>query len=86
MAQLEGTVLLVTKKAACLRKDQTTRKETAEGEKLLPDKYLGIVELGYEKTTMQSHGHELGVITKAIRSWCPCVAGRGLCVRLGMVL
>ena len=44
MAQLEGTVLLVTKKAACLRKDQTTRKETAEGKKLLPGKYLGIIE------------------------------------------
>ena len=55
MAVLEGTVLLVTKQAACLKKYQTTRKETTGGEKLLPDKYLGIVELGYEKTAMQSH-------------------------------
>ena len=38
MAVLEGTVLLVTKQAACLKKYQKTRKETAGGEKLLPDK------------------------------------------------
>jgi hypothetical protein len=68
MAVLEGTMLLVTKQAACLQKDQTTRKEAAEGEKLLPDKYLGIVELDYEKTAMQTHEHELGVISKAMRS------------------
>jgi hypothetical protein len=78
---LDCTVLLVIKEAARLRKDQTTRKENADGEKLLPDRYLRIVELGYEKMTMQSHRHELGVITKAMRSWCSCVAGRGLCVR-----
>jgi hypothetical protein len=66
MAVLESTVLLATKQAACLRKDQTTRKETVGGEKLLPGEYLGILDLGYEKTTMKSHWHELGVVTKAM--------------------
>jgi len=37
-----------------------------EGEKLLSNEYLGILELGYEKTTVKSHGHELGVITKVM--------------------
>jgi hypothetical protein len=86
MALLDDTVLLVTKQAASLRKDQTTRKETEAGEKPLPDEYLVILELGYEKTTVESHGHELGVITKVLRSWCPCTAGRSLCVHRGMAL
>ena len=36
VALLQHTTLLVTKQAASLRKDQTTRKETGEGEKPLP--------------------------------------------------
>ena len=86
VALLQHTTLLVTKQAASLRKDQTTRKETDDGEKPLPEEYLCIVELETERTTMESHGHELGIITRPLRPWCPCPAGRGLCVHKGMAL
>ena len=86
VALLQHTTLLVTKQAASLRKDQTTRKETDDGEKPLPEEYLCIVELETERTTMESHGHELGIVTRPLRSRCPCPAGRGLCVHRGMAL
>ena len=82
----DGRVFLVSKQRASLSKDEKTRNQTDKGEKPLPVEYLVLMELGWQETTAEHHGHNLGILVSIMRSWCPCTAGRGSCVHRGMAL
>jgi 5'-3' exonuclease len=82
----DEAIIIVSKQRASLKKDESTRKDTAEGEKPLPGEYTSYLELHTKPTTLDDDGHTLGVVRGVGRSWCPCCAGRASCVHLGMAL
>lgn len=82
----DHTLIIVSKQRASLSKDEATRKDTAAGEKPLAEEYLTFLELKVKSTDVANHGHSLGVVTGIGRHWCPCTAGRALCVHVGMAL
>ena len=69
-----GHLYIVSKQRASLRKDESTRKETAAGEKPFSEEYLVFIELSIGRTEMSTHGHTLGIVTGIGRHWCPCTA------------
>lgn len=77
-----GTAILLSMQSASLTKDESTRKETPEGEK--PDhlQYVVITEVRVEQTL----DHPLGLATQVLRKWCMCKAGESVCVHQGMNL
>lgn len=78
--------ILITKQNASLTKDETTRKDTPDGEKPLAQQYPCILELEVVPTTENDDGHTLGKVVRVRYSWCRCKAGAGACVHKGMAL
>ena len=68
-------------------RDEKTRLKTAPGEKPKLAKYLVMVQVSVEPTTIESHGHTLGAVGHVMRSYCAsCKAGCGMCYHRGLAL
>ena len=78
---------VVSKQRASQVRDEKTRNQTAFGEKPKLAEYLVMMQLMVEPTTMESHGHTLGVVTRVMRSYCAaCKAGGGMCYHRSSLL
>ncbi|KAL7525604.1 hypothetical protein ACHAWF_004185 [Thalassiosira exigua] len=54
---------IVSKQVASQNHDQKTRNKTAPGEKPLTSEYLVMMQVMVQATTVESHGHTLGIIS-----------------------
>ncbi|KAL7552027.1 hypothetical protein ACHAWF_017125 [Thalassiosira exigua] len=81
------SLYILSKQVASQVRDAKTRKKTAHGEKPLSSEYLVMMQLLVSATTVESHGHTLGIISRIMRSYCgSCVAGCGMCYHRGALL
>ncbi|KAL7523537.1 hypothetical protein ACHAWF_000560, partial [Thalassiosira exigua] len=81
------SMYIVSKHVASQNHDQKTRNKTAPGEKPLASEYLVMVQVMVQRTTVESHGHTLGIISHMMRSYCAaCCAGCGMCYHRASLL
>lgn len=74
------SLYILSKQRASQKHDEKTRNKTEHGEQAKFAEYLVILQLSVEKTTVRSHGHDLGVFMHVMRSYCAsCKAGCGMC-------
>ena len=75
-----GSIYIVSKQWASQVRDEATRNQTGFGEKPKMAEYLVMMQLMVKPTTVESHGHTLGRVTRIMRSYCAsCKAGGGMC-------
>ncbi|EJK64607.1 hypothetical protein THAOC_14644, partial [Thalassiosira oceanica] len=74
------SIYILSKQVASMKHDEKTRTKTDPGEKPKRSEYLVLVQILIEPTTIDSHGHTLGICIRIMRSYCAaCKAGCGLC-------
>ena len=72
-------MFIISKQRASQVRDEKTRNKTAPGEKPKLAEYLVMIQLLVQPTTIESHGHTLGIMTHVMRSYCAtCKAGCGM--------
>ncbi|KAL7554211.1 hypothetical protein ACHAWF_017633 [Thalassiosira exigua] len=82
-----ASVYILSKQNASQTRDEKTRSKTAPGEKPKLAQYLVAVQLLVRPTTVDSHGHTLGVVDRVMRSYCAaCKAGCGMCYHRAALL
>ena len=80
IARADNSVIILSKQRASMSKDETTRKLTDNGERPMAQEYLVLAKVLVQPTTESSHGHNLGICTNLISSYCmACKAGMGMC-------
>lgn len=78
------SIYLVGKQRASQNRDDKSSKPT---EKDNFQEYLTMVQISIQPTTMNSHGHELGVCNHVLRKFCVrCKAGCGMCYHISALL
>jgi len=83
----EKSVYIMSKQRASQCRDEKTRSKTDVGEKPKLREYLVMMQLMVERTTVEAHGHTLGLIARVMRSYCAaCKAGGGMCYHRGSLL
>ena len=81
------SIYILSKQRASMTRDQATRNKTGYGEKPKLAEYLVAMQLMVEPTCVASHGHNLGIVTHIMRSYCvSCKAGSGMCYHRAALL
>ena len=74
------SLYIISKQRASQTRDEKTRNKTGYGEKPKLAEYLVLMQVMIEETTVESHGHTLGIAVRVMRSYCAlCCAGLGMC-------
>ena len=82
-----GSIYIVSKQRASQVRDEQTRHKTPFGEKPKLAEYLVLMQCMVAPTTVEEHGHELGRMTRVMRSYCAsCKAGGGMCYHRASLL
>ena len=82
-----GSIYIVLKQRASQVRNEKTHNQTAFDEKPKLAEYSVMMQLMVEPTTMESHGHTLGVVTRVVRSHCvACKAGGDMCYHKSSLL
>ena len=73
-------MILCKAQPSMIRDEKTRNNIDKDGHLTKKQEYLLIMEMEYQKSDQIENGHNLGIFSKMLRSYCTkCVAGQGKC-------
>ena len=81
------SIYIISKQQVSMIRDEKTHNQTAMGKRSKFGEYLVMMQIGVHPTTIESHGHTLGVVGHAMHSYCAsCKAGCVMCYHRGLLI